>query len=89
MRIKDTLRVLHKHGDEYAELYVSNFDQTGATQYYGYVGHGGNWVIQRWDTATNILLYAYGQDMTAYAANWDVAGAYIGALTFKTADEVF
>lgn len=89
MRIKDISRTLHKQGDDYAELYISNMDATGATKYYGYIANDGYWVIMEWDTTTNIFLYAYGQEIATYSVNWDAAGLYIGTLTFKTADEVF
>jgi hypothetical protein len=89
MRIKDIARTLHKQGDDYVELYISNMDVSGTSKYYGYVTNAGYWVIMEWNTTTNVFLYAYGQEMTSYSVNWNVAGAYVGALTFKTADEVF
>ncbi len=88
MLIKDIGRKLHKYGDEYVEFYIANMDTAGTTRYYGWIGNDGYWLIMKWDTTTNIFTYASGQAIGTYTVNWDATGAYVGALTFKSIEEV-
>jgi hypothetical protein len=88
-RIKDGTFYLHKQGDEYIEFLISNMDKSTAVKYYGFIGHAGYWIIMKWDTTTDIFLYAVGQVITTYTPNWDAAGLYIGTLVFLRADLLF
>jgi hypothetical protein len=60
LRIKDNRFVLHKNGDDYAELMITDMSVSGSTKYYGYTGPDNAWVVMRWNTSTNHFDYATG-----------------------------
>jgi hypothetical protein len=84
MRIKDFSFALHKHGDEYTELQISDMDIAGTTKYYGFLSSLG-WVIMKWNTTTNAFTYASGGN-SGYSTAWTNRAT---TTTFATADLVF
>lgn len=47
---------------------ISDLDESGAVNYFGYVSSSGSWYILSYNTSTNAFRYVKGE--SAYATNW-------------------
>ena len=73
MRIDDRNRIYHKAGGDHIDYEIANEAQDAGDStitYYGYLAHGGAWVIQRETRDGTTASWAYAAGKTGYAANW-------------------
>lgn len=73
----------HPVADPTSFYAISDYDDAGNPQYFGYLAPDGGWYIQKYDTAAKTFRYASGLD--SYPANW--AGR--ANLAYDYSSEVF
>jgi len=56
---------MERFRDTYA---LSRWEETGDTVYVGYVGPGGRWVVENYDTASGTVTFARGEE--DFTGNW-------------------
>jgi hypothetical protein len=69
--------------DPRAPYLPSDYDDAGATKYYGFLANDGRWYIMRDDTAAKTWRYIAGNG--GYATNWTGRAG----LTYDYADVIF
>ena len=71
LQVDDRNRIYHKVGGDVLTYQISDeATKVGldTTMYFGYLSHGGPWVIMVWDTVAKTYRYLAGKD--GYTAAW-------------------
>jgi len=64
---------------------ISDIDDAGAVQYYGFVDRNGEWFIMELDTSASPKTFRYANGTNDYSTNWGVRSL----LSYNYYDNVF
>jgi len=85
MDVKDARQLLHSFGDTSSVFETSDVDDSGTTQYFGYLNAEGSWIIQEYDMSPSPKTMRYAAGTQDYLAAWTSRAS----LSYNTYDTLF
>jgi len=67
---RDYFYAKHGRGDFDVPYEISDQDDAGTVQYFGFLNNQGGWIIQQYDTGASPKTMRYAIGTSSYSANW-------------------